>query len=54
LAYPMTRRYKDRLVTCGDPYVTRDLFRVLALAAPPGILTQPRVAARAFGFRFVR
>jgi 2-polyprenyl-6-methoxyphenol hydroxylase-like FAD-dependent oxidoreductase len=48
-AYPLSRRFKDRLITCGDPVVVHNLFRVLALSAPPRSLLRPSVAARALG-----
>jgi len=49
--FSLIRRYKDRLATCGDPDVVRDLYRVFALTAPPQILLRPRVIARALGLR---
>jgi len=53
LMYQLTRRYKDRVATCGDPSVVHDLYRVSALTAPPEILLRPsvvaRIAARTFG-----
>ncbi len=48
LTFPLTRRYKDRLATCGDPSVVEDFYRVIALAAPPRILLHPRIVLRAF------
>jgi 2-polyprenyl-6-methoxyphenol hydroxylase-like FAD-dependent oxidoreductase len=47
LLFPLTRSYKDRLATCGDPGVVRDFYRVLCLTAPPRILIRPQTVARA-------
>jgi 2-polyprenyl-6-methoxyphenol hydroxylase-like FAD-dependent oxidoreductase len=49
--FPVTRRFKDRLVRCGDPDVVGEFYKVVSLTAPPRILLHPRVVARAFGYR---
>ncbi len=49
--FPITRRYKDRLATCGDPNVIHDFYRVLALAAPPKLLFRPQIVARVLGLQ---
>ncbi|SPF31734.1 Hydroxylase [Candidatus Sulfopaludibacter sp. SbA4] len=46
LEYHLTRAYRDRLATCGDPYVTREFYRVLTLTAHPSILLRPGVVWR--------
>jgi 2-polyprenyl-6-methoxyphenol hydroxylase-like FAD-dependent oxidoreductase len=51
LMYKIARRYKDRMTTCQDPSVIRDLYRVSALTAPPKILLRPGVVARTLGLR---
>jgi hypothetical protein len=51
LLFPLTRRYKDLVATCGDPIVVHEFYKVLALTAPPKILLRPRVVARALGVR---
>jgi 2-polyprenyl-6-methoxyphenol hydroxylase-like FAD-dependent oxidoreductase len=51
--FPVTRRYKDRIATCGDPEVVERFYKVVSLTAPPRILLHPRVLARAFGYRRV-
>ena len=51
LLYPILRRYKDLVATCGDPEVVHDFYRVLALAAPPRVLLHPRVVARTLARR---
>ena len=51
LLYPILRRYKDLVATCGDPEVVHDFYRVLALAAPPRILLRPRLVARTLARR---
>ena len=51
LMYKIARRYKDRVVTCGDPSVVHDLYRVSALTASPKILLRPSVVARTLGLR---
>jgi hypothetical protein len=48
LMYPLTRRYKDRVATCGDPAVIAEFYRVIALTAPPRVLFRPRVLGRLF------
>ena len=45
--YRLTRAYRERLATSGDPFVTREFYRVLTLTAHPAILLRPRVMARA-------
>lgn len=46
--FPLVKRYRDRLATCGDAYVTAEFYRVLTLSAWPTVLLRPRVVARAF------
>jgi flavin-dependent dehydrogenase len=49
--FPVMRRFKDRIVTCGDPEVVGEFYKVVCLTAPPKILLHPRVVARALGYR---
>jgi 2-polyprenyl-6-methoxyphenol hydroxylase-like FAD-dependent oxidoreductase len=41
--------YKERLATCGDPVVVRNLYRVLTLSARQSLLAKPTILARALG-----
>lgn len=49
--FAMTRRYKDRIATCGDPEVVERFYKVVSLTASPRTLLHPRVVARALGYR---
>lgn len=47
LTFHLARRYRDRIATCGDAYVTSNFYRVLTLTASPGMLLRPRIVVRA-------
>lgn len=45
--FPFTRRFKDFLMTCGDPGVAAEIYKVLTLTARPRILLRPDIPVRA-------
>src|SRR5271163_2473294 len=52
--FPFTRRYKDFLMTCGDPVVLAEIYKVLTLTAPPQILLRPDIPMRALSRKIRR
>jgi 2-polyprenyl-6-methoxyphenol hydroxylase-like FAD-dependent oxidoreductase len=52
--FPVTHRCKDFLMTCGDPMVLAEIYKVLTLTAHPRILLRPDIPVRALSRKIRR